>query len=122
MPIFSLEIMKPIDERETQKEKTETNKQTKTKKSKGHGSYSEKVRDKWFCFAFKLAFFQLICKSFLIFKTNLELPLSIILKERELNQSKYVAVEFRCLKILDLLSFLIRSSILVLKWWQVSPV
>ena len=28
MPIFSLEIMKPIDERETQKEKTETNKQT----------------------------------------------------------------------------------------------
>ena len=28
MPIFSLEIMKPIDERETQNEKTETTKQT----------------------------------------------------------------------------------------------
>ena len=28
MPIFSLEIMKPIDERETQNEQTETTKQT----------------------------------------------------------------------------------------------
>ena len=30
-------------------------------------------------------------------------------------------LECRCLKIWDLLSFLICSSILVLKWWPVSP-
>ena len=35
----------------------------------------------------------------LIFKSNLELALSIILKQRELYASKYVAVECRCLKI-----------------------
>ena len=84
-------------------------------------SYSESVRAKWFCCAFKLGFLQLICKAFLIFKSNLELALSIILKERELYESKHVAVECRCLKIWDLLSFLICSSILVLKWRQVLP-
>ena len=47
--------------------------------------------------------------------------LSIILIERELYESKHVTVECRCLKIWDLLSFLICSSILVLKWRQVSP-
>ena len=54
--------------------------------------------------------------------SNLELALSIILKQRELIESKHVAVECRCLKIWDLLSFLIYSSILVLKWRQVSPI
>ena len=48
------------------------------------------VRAKWFCCAFKLGFLQLICKASLIFKSNLELALTIILKERELNDSKYV--------------------------------
>ena len=48
--------------------------------------------------AFKLGFLQLICKAFLIFKSNLELTLSIILKQRELYESKHVAVECRCLK------------------------
>ena len=43
----------------------------------------------------------------LIFKWNLELALSIILKERELYESKHVVVECRCLKIWDLLSFFI---------------
>ena len=33
---------------------------------------------------FKLGFLQLICKASLIFKSNFELLLSIILKEREL--------------------------------------
>ena len=42
---------------------------------------------------------QLICKAFLIFKSNLELALSFILKERELYESKHVAVECRCLKM-----------------------
>ena len=41
------------------------------------------MRAKCFCRAFKLGFLQLIYKAFLIFKSNLELALSIILKERE---------------------------------------
>ena len=39
------------------------------------------MRTKGFCFACKLGFVQLICKSSLIFKLNLELALSIILEE-----------------------------------------
>ena len=76
MPIISIEIMKKIDEREMQK--TTNQKQTKTKRSNGDRSYSEMVRAKWFCCAFKLDFLQLICKASLIFKSNLELALSII--------------------------------------------
>ena len=105
MPIISVEIMKTTDEREMQK--TTKEKQTKTERSKGNRSYSERVRAKWFCCAFKLGFFQLICKASLIFISNLELALSIILKQIELYESKHVAVECRCLKIWDLLSFLI---------------
>ena len=48
---------------------------------------------------FKLGLLQLIWKAFLIFKSNLELALSIILKGRELYESEHVAVECRCLKI-----------------------
>ena len=82
MPIISVEIKKTIDEKEMQK--TTKEKQTKTERSKGNRSYSERVRAKWFCCAFKLGFLQLICKASLIFKSNLELTLSIILKQREL--------------------------------------
>ena len=85
--------MKIIDERETQ------GKIPKTEKIKGDKSYSERVRVKSFCYAFKLSFLQLICEVSLIFKLNLELALSVILKERELYESKHVAVECRCLKI-----------------------
>ena len=77
--------MKIINERETQG-------------TRGDRTYSERVRAKWFCCALKLGFLQLICKSSLIFKSNLELALSIILKERELYESKHFAVECRCLK------------------------
>ena len=70
------EIMKIIDKRERQ-----NNKDRKAQRS--GTSYSESVRAKWFCYAFKLGFVQLICKASLIFKSNLELALSIILKERE---------------------------------------
>ena len=112
--------MKTIDEREMQK--TTKEKQTKTERSKGNRSYSERMRAKWFCCAFKLGFLQLIRKASLIFKSNLELALSIILKQRELSESKHNAVECRCLKKWDLLPFLICSSILVLKWGQVSPI
>ena len=109
------EKMKIIDDRETQK-------RTKTEKNKGDKSYSERVRTKWFCCAFKLGFLQLICKPSLIFKSNLELALSIILKERELYELKRVTIECRCLKIWDLLFFLMCFSILVLKWRQVSSI
>ena len=115
------EIMKIIYERETQKQKKPW-KNNQAEKSKGiDRSYSEMVRAKWFCCAFKLGFLQLICKASLIFKSNLELALSIILKQRELYESKHVSEECRCLKIWDLLSFLICLSILVSKWWQVLP-
>ena len=60
---------------------------TKTKKNKGGKSYSERVRAKWFSCALKLGFLQLICKASLIFRSNLELALSIYLKERELYES-----------------------------------
>ena len=79
--------------------KEKRRKKTKTEKNKGDKSYSERVRAKWFCCAFKLGFLQLICKVSLIFKSNLELVLSIVLKERELYKSKHVAVEYRSLKI-----------------------
>ena len=88
-----------IDERELQKITKE--KQTDTERSKGNRSYSERVRDKWFCCAFKLGFLQLICKAFLIFVSTLELALSITLKQRE---SRHVAAGCRSLKIWDLLS------------------
>ena len=95
---------------------------TKTEKNKGDKGYGEKVRAKWFCCAFKLGFLQLKCKVSLIFKSNLELALSIILKEGELYESKHVAVECKYLKDWDLLSFLVCFSILVLKWRQVLPI
>ena len=98
------------------KKNTKKQKTKKKKKNKGDGSYSERVRDKWFCWAFKSGFLLLICKASLIFKSNLELLYER--KERELFESKYVVVACRCLKIWDLLSFLICSSILVLKWRQ----
>ena len=80
--------------------KKQKKKKTKTERSKGDRSYSERVRAKWFCSAFKyIGFIQLICKASLVFKSNLELALSIILKQRELYESKHVAVECRCLKI-----------------------
>ena len=78
--------MKIIDEIEIQKtpppKKKPTNKQKKQhRKSQRSGArYSESVRAKWFCCAFKLGFVELICKTSLILKSNLELALSIILK------------------------------------------
>ena len=90
MAIISVEIMKTIDEREMQK--TTKEKQTKTERSKGNRSYSERVRAKWFCCAFKLCFLQLTGKASLIFKSNLQLALLIILKQIELDESKQVDV------------------------------
>ena len=97
--------------------KTKQNKQRKReRKEQGR---TEAIVKEWelndFVVAFKLSFLQVICQDSLIFQSNLEFALSIILKQRELYESKHVAVECRCLKICDLLSFLIRYSILVLK-------
>ena len=97
MPITSVEIMKTIDEREIQKKLQQ--KQKKAEKSKGNRSYSERVRAKWFCCTFELRFLQSICIVSLIFKSNLELALLIILKQRELYESKHVVVECTYLKI-----------------------
>ena len=85
--------------KENSKKKITKEKQTKVERSKGNRGYSESVRAKRFFCAFKLGFLQLICKDSLIFKSNLELSSSIILKQRELYESKHVAVEYRCLKI-----------------------
>ena len=65
------------------------------KRARENRSYSERVRAKWFCCTFKLAFLQLIHNASLIFKSNLELALSIILKQKELFKSKHVVVECR---------------------------
>ena len=93
MPIISVEIMKTIYQRELQK--LTKKKQTKTERSKEKRSYSERVRAKGFCCAFDLGFLQLLCKeASLIFKSNLELALSIILKQRKLYESRAC----RCLK------------------------
>ena len=95
MPVISIEIMKTIDERELQKTtKRKTYKDRRKEGSKEKRSYNERVRSKWFCFA--LGFLQLICKASFIFKSNLELALSIILIQRELYKSKH-----DCLKIWD---------------------
>ena len=62
---------------------------SKNKDRKEQRGYSEIVRAKWFYFPFKLGFLQLIWKASLIFKSNLELPLSIILKERDYTNQAY---------------------------------
>ena len=69
--------------KEKRKNKNKKQNKTKQKRTRGDRSYSERVGAKWFCCAFKLGFLQLICKASLIFKSNLELALSIILKQRD---------------------------------------
>ena len=113
--------------KERRKEKNNENKKTNQKNNKNNKekankdrkeqgrerSYIERVRAKWFSCEFKLGFIQKICKDSIISKSNLELALSIIFKQRELNEPKHVAVECRCLKIWDLLSFLICSTLVI---------
>ena len=80
------EIMKIINERERQKNEDR-------KKQKSGARYTKSLKTKCFCCAFKLGFVQLICEVSLVFMSSLEL--SIILKERELYESKHVVVECR---------------------------
>ena len=74
--------MKITDELETKKQKEEERKTDRN--NKGNKSYSERVKAKWFCCAFNFALrlLQLISKTSLNFKSNLEFGLSIILKQR----------------------------------------
>ena len=74
--------MNIIDESEAKKQNKKQNK-TKITKNKWDGGYSERVRAKWFCYVVKLGLLQLISKASLIFISNLELSLLIILKERK---------------------------------------
>ena len=84
MSIISVEIMKTIDQREMQK--TTIEKQANTERSKGNRSYSQRVRVKWYCYAFKLGFLQLMRQS-------------IILKQGGWYESNHVPVECGCLNI-----------------------
>ena len=70
--------MKIIDEREKGK---------KQRQKERKECYSESVRAKGFCCAFKLGFIQL--------------ALSIFFKERELYYSKHAVVKCKCLKIYE---------------------
>ena len=95
------------------KRKAKKKKNKDRKEKEDREAFSERVRAKWFCCAFKLGFLQLICQVSLIVNSNLELALSTIFKQRELCETKHVVMEYRYLKIWDLLSFFICSSILV---------
>ena len=81
------EIMKMKGERERENNEEQ-------KRQKGNKGVAQ-VR----CCAFKLGFVQLMHRPSLIFKSNLELALSSILKERELYDTKHAVVEYKCLKI-----------------------
>ena len=98
MPIISVRDNKKIDERETQKPK-ENNKSKQKKTGQNKGGTKAIVKGESFVVHFKLGFPKLICKNSLIFKLNLELALSIPLKQRKLYESKHVAVGYRYLKI-----------------------
>ena len=99
-----------------EKPKKQTNKQTNKQRQtriRGDKSYSERVQIKWLCCTFKLGFLQLICKVSLIFKSNLESALSIILKQRELFESKHVAVwvwMFKNIRLVILFDMLLNPS------------
>ena len=75
-----IKIVKDADNNNKWKRKA---KNKDRKEERGDTTYSETVRAKWFCCTFELGLLQFMCKSSLIFKLNLELALSIILKERE---------------------------------------
>ena len=66
---------------------------SKDRKGQGETEAIVRVRAKWFCCAFKLGFFQLTCKAS-IFKLNLGLALSTILKQRELYELNSAANKY----------------------------
>ena len=99
MPIISVEIMKTIDEREIQK--TTKEKQTKTERRKWKGSYSERVRTKWFWFAFNLGCLQLLCKASFIMNKHNQKPTEMFNKEDVIVYLTYIKIS----KDLNILNF-----------------
>ena len=62
-----------INVRDNENNRRKRKAKKKDRKTQRSGArYSESVRARWFCCAFKLGFVQLICKAFLIFKLSLE--------------------------------------------------
>ena len=79
--------MKIVDEREMKE--SNIKKTNKDRKKQGATERIVKwVRAKWFFCAFKLGFFKLICNASLIFKSDLELALSIIFKTKRIIWAK----------------------------------
>ena len=70
--------------------KRNAKKEIKYRKEQEGGSYSENVRADWFCCAFEVGFFQLTRKAYLIFKSNLELALLIIVKEKKITERERI--------------------------------
>ena len=83
--------MKTIDEKKCKKQQKRNKKRKKG--ARGTEAIVKGLELNDLVCAFKLGFLQLI------FKSNLELALSIILKQRGLYESKHVVVDCRCLKI-----------------------
>ena len=76
-----------------EKRKNKKKQQQQQKQSKGAEAIAKVWETNNFFLALKLGFLELICKASLIFKSNLELALSTILKQRELHDLKHNAVE-----------------------------
>ena len=82
-----ISLMKTKNERkETKKAKNQKQRIKRTKR--WSQIYCERVRAK--------CILQLICKASFILKSNLELALSIMFKERQWCKSKYVVLEYKC--------------------------
>ena len=77
-------IINVRDNENNRNHKRESQENQGRKEQRGDESYSEWVKAKWFCCFFKVGFLELTYKASLIFKSNLELALWIILKETEL--------------------------------------
>ena len=77
-----------MEEKQKKQQQQQRNNKQRQKRARGNRSYIERVRAKSFCCGFKLGSLQLICNASLIFKSNLELALSIILKQRGLYEFK----------------------------------
>ena len=69
MPIISVRDNESNRWKRNKTTTTTTANKQRQERARGDRSYSERVRAKLFCCAFKLGFLQLICKAFLIFQS-----------------------------------------------------
>ena len=91
MPIISVRD----NENSRCKRSTKSNKNPNKDRKEQGGAEAIVTRSELTGFVVLLSFLQLICNASLILKSNVELALSITLKQRKLYQPKYVAVECR---------------------------